>query len=53
MANSYTEPSNYIPKDIRKEFKVGEFAEPEKEDKKKGERTLQDAFDEYEKKSKK
>lgn len=30
----YTEPDNYIPKDIRKELKLGEFAEEEKEEKK-------------------
>lgn len=31
----YTEPTDFIPKDIRKEFKIGEFAEnAEKKDKK-------------------
>ena len=28
----YTEPSNYFPKEIRKEFKLGEYAEPEEQD---------------------
>lgn len=26
----YTEPADYIPKDVRKELKLGEFAEEEK-----------------------
>lgn len=26
----YTEPSDYIPKDIRKELKLGEFADEKK-----------------------
>ena len=26
----YTEPSDFIPKDIRKEFKLGEFADETK-----------------------
>jgi len=30
----YTEPSDYIPKDIRKELKLGEFAEEEQEEEK-------------------
>ena len=31
----YTEPTNYFPKDVRKEFKLGEFAEkPETKEKK-------------------
>ena len=34
----YTEPNDYIPKDIRKELKIGEFAEDEKKTKK--ERTI-------------
>ena len=29
----YAEPADYIPEDLRREFKLGEFAEP-KEDKK-------------------
>ena len=53
MAKNYTEPSNYFPKEVLKEFKLGEYAEQEEKNKKKGERTLQDAFNEYEKKSKK
>ena len=31
----YTEPSNYIPKSIRKELKLGEFAEDETKKKEK------------------
>lgn len=32
MRNSkFTEPDDYIPKEIRKELKLGEFAEDEKE----------------------
>ena len=46
----YTEPSDYIPKDIRKKYGLGEFVE---EEKKKGNRTLNDAFKEYDKKNKK
>ena len=53
MARGYSEPTNYFPKEVLKEFKLGEYAEEEKKDKKKGERTLQDAFNEYEKKNKK
>ena len=53
MANKnnvkYTEPADYIPKSVRKELKLGEFAE---EEKKKGNRTLEDAFRDYEKKNK-
>jgi len=37
----YTEPKEYIPKDIRKEFKLGEYAEKEdKKANKKEERTI-------------
>ena len=28
----YTEPTDYIPKEIRKELKIGEFAEEEKKE---------------------
>lgn len=35
MANKYTESSDFIPKSIRKELKLGEFAEDEKEKKEK------------------
>lgn len=31
----YTEPSDFFPKEIRKEFGLGEFAKPEKTEKKK------------------
>jgi len=30
--NGYVEPSDYIPKEVRKKFKLGEFAEKEDED---------------------
>ena len=53
MAKGYSEPTNYFSKETLKKYKLGEYAEEEKENKKKGERTLQDAFNEYEKKSKK
>lgn len=36
----YTEPDDYIPKDIRKELKIGEFAEDEKDKKENNERTV-------------
>ena len=42
--NKYTEPTDYIPKNIRKELKLGEYAE-EKEDNKK--RDLNKAFRDY------
>ena len=37
----YVEPKDFMPKDIRKKYGLGEFAE---EEKKKGNRTLDDAF---------
>lgn len=40
----YTEPSDYIPKEIRKELKLGEFAEDEKEKEK---RDLNKQFRDY------
>ena len=46
----YVEPTDFMTKDIRKKYGLGEFAE---EEKKKGNRTLDDAFKEYEKKNKK
>lgn len=30
---NYTEPTDYIPEDIRRKLKLGEFAEEEKENK--------------------
>ena len=32
---SYSEPSDYFPKSVRKEFKIGEYAEPAKKTPKK------------------
>jgi hypothetical protein len=29
----YAEPADYIPEDLRREFKLGEFAEPKEEKK--------------------
>ena len=29
----YAEPSDYIPEDLRREFKLGEFADPKEEKK--------------------
>ena len=31
---TYVEPADYIPKDLRKKYKVGEYAEPETDTKK-------------------
>lgn len=31
--NGYTEPTDYFPKEIRKQMKIGEFAEKKKEKK--------------------
>lgn len=41
----YTEPSDFIPKSIRKELKLGEFAEDEKKEKEN--RDLNQAFRDY------
>lgn len=41
----YKEPSNYIPKDIRKKLKLGEFAEGEKAEEKN--RDLNKEFRDY------
>ena len=30
---TYTEPDDYFPKEIRKEFGLGEYAKPKKEEK--------------------
>lgn len=35
MKAKYTEPTDYIPEDIRKKLKIGEYAEPDKEEKEK------------------
>ena len=32
---AYSEPSNYFPKEVRKQFKIGEFAESTEKAKKK------------------
>lgn len=41
----YTEPADYFPKSIRKESKIGEFAEEEKKAKEK--RELDQKFRDY------
>ncbi len=46
MANKYTEPTDFIPKSIRKELKLGEFAE-EEEKKKKEKEKLNKEFRDY------
>lgn len=44
----YTEPSDYIPKEIRKKLKLGEYAEDEKEtEAKKEERDANDKIRNY------
>ena len=42
----YTEPTEYIPKEIRKELKIGEFAE-DKEKKTDNKRDLNKEFRDY------
>ena len=47
MKTKYTEPSEYIPKEIRKKLKLGEFAEDKEEKKPENERELNKAFRDY------
>lgn len=49
MAKNYTEPSNFFPKEILKEFKLGEYAEEEtkKDEKKKDRDITNEEFREY------
>lgn len=46
---TYVEPSEYFPKDIRKEFKIGEYNDDTEEKKKKDKETrdLNQAFRDY------
>ena len=44
----YSEPDDYFPKDIRKQFKLGEYAEEEPEKKEKKDRDItNEEFREY------
>lgn len=44
----YVEPAEYFPKEVRKEFGLGEFAKKEPEDKKEKEtRELNEKFRDY------
>lgn len=48
MAKNYTEPSNFFPKEVLKEFKLGEYAEEEPEKKEKKDRDItNEEFREY------
>lgn len=43
----YTEPKSFFPKDIRKEFKLGEYAEPEKKPKEENKGVTNEDFRRY------
>lgn len=38
----YSEPTEFIPKEVRKKFKLGEFAEPEEQEKEKANKEIRD-----------